>query len=135
MEPKVLLRSKALAQANCARSEKGRRVAAGKHGHQGEMDELCAALAAVRDYNKADWAANATMSGLLSRMATYSGQIVRWGDAVHSQLDLSPSAYTWEAQPPAKPLPNGSHSCATPGPAKLCRRFSVYRENDFRVTF
>jgi len=89
-----------------------------KDGHQVEMDDLFAALAAGREYNEADWAANATMTAILGRMATYSGQIVRWDDAVQSQVDLSPSAYTWDAQPPAKPLPDGSYPCAVPGLTK-----------------
>ncbi len=89
-----------------------------KDGHQVEMDDLFAALAAGREYNEADWAANATMTAILGRMATYSGQVVRWDDAVQSQLDLSPPAYSWEAPPPAKPLPDGSYPCATPGVTK-----------------
>lgn len=89
-----------------------------RDGHQVEMDDLFAALAAGQDYNEGDWAAAATMTAILGRMATYSGQVVRWHEAVQSQLDLSPSAYTWDAQPPAKPLPDGSYPCAVPGVTK-----------------
>lgn len=89
-----------------------------KDGHQVEMDDLFAALNAGQDYNEGAWAANSSMTAILGRMATYSGQVVRWDDATESQLDLSPQVLAWDAQPQPKPLPDGSYPCAIPGTTK-----------------
>ena len=60
----------------------------GRDGHQVEMDDLFAALVAGRPYNEADWAVESTMTAILGRMATYSGQYVKWDDAMKSQISL-----------------------------------------------
>ena len=87
----------------------------GPDGHQLEMDRLVAAIVAGTPYNEGDSAAQSTMTAILGRMATYSGQEVRWEDAFGSTLDLSPSGYTWDAVPQPKPGPDGLYPCATPG--------------------
>jgi len=90
----------------------------GPDGHQVEMDDLLAALLAGQPYNEADWAAESTMTAILGRMATYSGKIVRWDDAINSQLDLAPKNLAWDAQPLVKPGADGCYACAVPGVSK-----------------
>jgi len=87
-------------------------------GHQVEMDDLVAALEAGGPYKEADSAAESTMTAILGRMATYSGQMVEWETALASTLDLSPAECTWDAQPKTKPGPDGVYPCATPGISK-----------------
>ena len=88
-------------------------------GHQAEMDDLFAAITAGQAYNEGDWGADSTMTAILGRMATYSGQVVRWDEAVESQLDLAPlNPISWDSTPKTKPLPDGSYACAIPGIAK-----------------
>jgi len=58
------------------------------------------------------------MTAILGRMATYSGQIVTWDEAIKSELDLSPSGYTWDSVPQPKPGPDGIYPCAIPGQTK-----------------
>lgn len=87
-------------------------------GHQIEMDDLMAALTAGRPYNEADWATESTMTAILGRMATYSGQVVTWDTAINSELDLSPERLTWDAEPRVKPDANGCYACAVPGVTK-----------------
>ncbi len=65
----------------------------GADGHQVEMDRLFEALLAGRPYNEVDYSASSTMTAILGRMASYSGQLVTWEEAINSQLDLSPSAW------------------------------------------
>ncbi len=36
----------------------------------------------------------------MGRMATYSGQLVTWDDAIHSELHLAPDRYAMDARPP-----------------------------------
>ena len=58
-------------------------------GYQVEMDELFAAIAGGQPRNEADWALDSTMTSVLGRMATYSGKVVRWDEAINSSLDLN----------------------------------------------
>ena len=90
----------------------------GPDGHQVEMDDLFAALLAGQPYNEADWAAESTMTAVLGRMATYSGKIVKWDEAINSQLDLMPKSLAWNAEPLVKPGPDGLYACAVPGVTK-----------------
>jgi myo-inositol 2-dehydrogenase / D-chiro-inositol 1-dehydrogenase len=90
----------------------------GPDGHQVEMDELFAAIAAGEPYNECDWAAVSTMTAILGRMATYSGKIVTWDDAIKSSLELGPKSLAWDAEAPVKPLPDGTYACAIPGVTK-----------------
>jgi predicted dehydrogenase len=90
----------------------------GPDGHQVEMDELFAAIVAGKPYNQADWALDSTMTAILGRMATYSGGIVRWDEALNSHLNLAPKSLAWDAAPQSRPLPDGSYACALPGMTK-----------------
>ena len=90
----------------------------GPDGHQLEMDDLFAALTAGKPCNEADWAAQSTMTAILGRMASYSGQVVKWDDAMNSNLDLSPARLAWDAQPRLLPGPDGIYPCAVPGVTK-----------------
>jgi predicted dehydrogenase len=87
-------------------------------GHQIEMDDLFAAIQSGTPYNEAGWAADSTMTAILGRMATYSGKVVRWDDAMQSELALMPPAITWDTVPPTKPGPDGLYACAIPGVTK-----------------
>jgi predicted dehydrogenase len=84
-------------------------------GHQVEHDHLFAALLAGEPYNEGDYAASSTMTAILGRMATYSGKIVRWDEALASDLDLQPASYAWDATPPVLPGEDGFYPCAIPG--------------------
>lgn len=90
----------------------------GSRGHQVEHDDLFAALLAGEPYNEADYGATSTMTAIMGRMATYSGKIVTWDEAVNSKLDLSPKSYAWDAETPVKPDENGYYACAMPGITK-----------------
>ena len=58
------------------------------------------------------------MTAILGRMASYSGQLVTWDEALNSQLDLSPKRLAWDADPPVLPGPNGEYATPVPGIAK-----------------
>ena len=90
----------------------------GPDGHQVEMDDLFAALAAGQPYNECDYAIQSTMTAILGRMATYSGQVVKWDDAISSTLDLAPERLAWDATPKSLPGPDGLYPCAIPGVTK-----------------
>lgn len=87
--------------------------------YQAEHDELFAAIA-KGEYKFADTenGARSTMTSILGRMATYSGQIVEWDKAINSGLDLSPKVYDWNAAPPVVPNEDGFYPVAIPGKTK-----------------
>ena len=90
----------------------------GPDGHQLEMDDFVAALQEGQPYNEADHGAEATLTAILGRMATYSGKIVEWDAALQSSLDLAPERLSWDATPKSLPGPDGLYACAIPGATK-----------------
>ena len=57
------------------------------------------------------------MTAVLGRMATYSGTIIKWDEAVAKGKDLAPgiAEYTMDSEPPVKPDENGVYPYAVPG--------------------
>jgi len=84
--------------------------------YQVEHDELFATVAAG-DYKHADaeLGATATMTAILGRMATYSGQTIEWDQALESSLRLVPERFSWDATPPVVPDADGYYPIAEPG--------------------
>ncbi len=87
----------------------------GPAGHQVEMDVLFGKIAAGEPHNEGDYGATSTMTAILGRMATYSGKIVKWDEALASSLELVPRDWSWDADPGPKPGPDGIYPCAIPG--------------------
>ena len=87
--------------------------------YQTEHDELFAAIA-KGEYKFADAenGAHSTMTSILGRMATYSGQVVDWNKAIVSGLDLHPKQYDWNAMPQVLPGADGFYPVAVPGVTK-----------------
>ena len=54
----------------------------------------------------------------LGSMATYSGQIVTWEDALNSKLNLGPERQSFHAEAPVQPDADGTYPCAVPGLTK-----------------
>jgi len=51
----------------------------------------------------------------LGRMATYSGQMVSWEDAINSNKNLLPEEQSWTAKAPVQPDENGEYPIPMPG--------------------
>ncbi len=87
--------------------------------YQAEHDELFAAIA-KNEYKFADAenGAKSTMTSIMGRMATYSGQIIEWDKAINSGIDIMPKTYAWDAPPPVLPGADGFYPIATPGVTK-----------------
>ncbi len=84
--------------------------------YQTEHDELFAAIAKGEyKFSDADRGAKSTMTSILGRMATYSGQKVEWDKAINSGLNLQPKVYEWDATPPVLPNAEGYYTIAVPG--------------------
>ncbi len=94
-------------------------AAKGKDAYQQEHDDLFHAIRTGADYNEADNGAMSTMVAILGRMATYSGKELSMEDALASNLSLMPKTFSWDAEPPVLPGPDGSYPIATPGVTKV----------------
>jgi len=87
--------------------------------YQTEHDELFEAIA-KGEYKFADAenGAKSTMTSILGRMATYSGQVIEWDKAINSGIDIMPKTFAWDADMPLKPDANGNYPVAIPGKTK-----------------
>ena len=88
--------------------------------YQTEHDELFAAIAKGQyKFEDATNGAMSTMTSIVGRMATYSGQVIDWDKAMNSGLDIMPKTYAWDAPPPVLPDADGYYPIATPGKTKF----------------
>jgi predicted dehydrogenase len=80
--------------------------------YQIEHNELFASIRQGNPINNGEYMAKSTLLAIMGRMATYTGQLVTWEQALNSAEDLSPASYEWNARPVESPI-------AIPGIAKL----------------
>jgi myo-inositol 2-dehydrogenase/D-chiro-inositol 1-dehydrogenase len=60
-------------------------------------------------------AAQSTLTAIMGRAATYSGQPVTWDQALASELSLGPREFAWSSEPPVVPAASGEYAVAIPG--------------------
>lgn len=88
--------------------------------YQQEHDDLFAAIrAGDKNYNEAFYGAKSTMTSILGRLATYSGQAINWDDAINSDVNLMPDEFAWDAMPKVLPNEDGFYPVAVPGKTKV----------------
>ena len=82
-----------------------------------EHVNLVEAIVNGKPLNDGHHGATASFTAVLGRMAAYSGQIVRWDEAVDQGPDLWPERLAWDADPPVLPDADGGYegSVAQPG--------------------
>jgi predicted dehydrogenase len=91
------------------------RAEGAKNPYQQEHDDLFDAILNNRPFNEGEYGANSTMTAILGRMATYSGKMLEWDDAIKSKVDLMPESLAWDATPEILPGADGMYPCAIPG--------------------
>ncbi|MEE2876928.1 MAG: Gfo/Idh/MocA family oxidoreductase [Candidatus Neomarinimicrobiota bacterium] len=106
-------------------SDKGRIL----YNHEGEEDinpyqhEHNELFAAIKKgdyrYNDVGMGAESTMTAILGRMATYSGQVISWDEAMASDLDLVPELHSFNDRAPVLPDPEGNYPVPVPGKTKF----------------
>ena len=90
------------------------------NAYQTEHDELFASIAKGEyKFSDAENGARSTMTSILGRMATYSGQVVEMEKALNSGLSLQPAVYAFDAMPPVLPNQEGFYPVAIPGVTKF----------------
>ncbi len=80
-----------------------------------EHIDLLTAIKEGKPLNEAYYGAASSMTATLGRMATYSGQEVKWDDAVKLGPDTFPANLAWDAEPPVMPDADGNYPVPVPG--------------------
>lgn len=88
--------------------------------YQIEHDELFDAIAKGEyKFWDAERTAKSTMTAIMGRMATYSGKLVKWDEAMNSDISLFPEKLAWDAMPKVLPDENGFYPVAVPGKTRV----------------
>ncbi|HEX4794200.1 MAG TPA: Gfo/Idh/MocA family oxidoreductase [Humisphaera sp.] len=87
--------------------------------YQVEHDDFFAAVRADKPYSEAEYGATSTMTALLGRMCTYSGQEIKFKDALNSNVSVMPKVFAWDAPPPTVPDAEGRYPIPMPGKTKV----------------
>lgn len=80
--------------------------------YQQEHDDLFAAIRAGAPLSEGEYGALSTMTAIFGRMCTYSGKMLKWDDAINSNISLMPKDFSFDATPPTP-------SVAIPGVTKV----------------
>jgi predicted dehydrogenase len=87
--------------------------------YQTEHDVLVQHINENKPINNAHYTAEATLSAIMGRMATYSGQEITWEQALNSDLDTMPKVLAWNADPGPKMGADGLYPAPIPGVTKV----------------
>lgn len=89
--------------------------------YQNEHDELFAAIANNEfKFSNAEYGAKSTMTGIMGRMATYSGEMIDWDKALDIDLGYDTEKFvSLQDIPPVLPKENGHYPVPVPGITKF----------------
>ena len=83
--------------------------------YQVEHDKLFASIRNGGVIADAENGAKSTLTAIMGRMATYSGKVITWDQALNSDMQIMPESLDWDSNPPTMPDSNGSYTIPTPG--------------------
>ena len=69
--------------------------------YQNEHDELFASIRSGKPIDNGNYMCKSTLMAIMGRMATYTGQVIGWEQALHSKQDLTPAKYEFGPLPVA----------------------------------
>lgn len=84
-------------------------------GHELEHVAFFKNIRSGKVRNDAEYGAQSTLMGIMGRMATYTGQVITWEQALNSKEILVPDIVDWNTEPPVKPDAEGWYPVAAPG--------------------
>jgi myo-inositol 2-dehydrogenase/D-chiro-inositol 1-dehydrogenase len=87
--------------------------------HQVEQTEFFRMIRDDEYINQAESGARSTMTAILGRMATYTGQMITWDEAMKSKENLLPEKLTMDGEPSVKPDKEGNYPIPMPGITKF----------------
>lgn len=84
--------------------------------YQQEHKELFEAISKGEyKFDNAEYGAYSTLTGIIGRIACYTGKVIKWDAALESTVDLQPATYAWDAKPKILPNADGLYPEAIPG--------------------
>jgi predicted dehydrogenase len=87
--------------------------------YQQEHNELFASIRNGNVINDTENGAKSTLTAIMGRMATYSGKVITWDEALNSTIDLMPEVLAWDANPPVMPNEDGFYPVPVPGETEV----------------
>jgi len=89
--------------------------------YQTEHDKLFASIRKGEAINDAENGAKSTMTAIMGRMATYSGKMLTWEEALNSSVRIVPdeNELSWDNNPPVVLDVNGNYPIPVPGQATV----------------
>ena len=88
---------------------------AGHNPYQEEHNQLFKAIRENTPLNDAEYGAKSTLVAIMGRMATYTGQVITWEDALNNNEELMPADIDWDYNPRPQPGPDGFYPIPIPG--------------------
>jgi predicted dehydrogenase len=93
-----------------------------KSPYQVEHDDLFDAIRNNKPYHEIGYGAESTLTAIIGRMATYSGQVIEWDHALNSKVVQAPDTFAWDTMPKALPGKNGMYAMPIPGDPEWRRK-------------
>lgn len=84
-----------------------------------EHQKMYEAIRSGNPINNGEYMAKATMMGIASRIACYTGTRVSWDDAMAIEDSMAPSGYTWDDSPWTLPDEKGRYLIPVPGEGRV----------------
>lgn len=85
------------------------------NSYQLEHDALFSAIRNGTEFNEGDRGAYSTLFSIMGRMAAYTGQEIKWEDALNSEETLAFNPSNWDEDPPLFPDENLEYASFQPG--------------------
>jgi myo-inositol 2-dehydrogenase / D-chiro-inositol 1-dehydrogenase len=87
--------------------------------YEQEHQDLLDSIVSGNPLNEAEYGATSTMTSILGRMCTYSGEELTWDKALNSKVGIMPSELSFEGVPQSQPGPDGIYNLPIPGVTKV----------------
>jgi predicted dehydrogenase len=84
-----------------------------------EQVALFSAIRAAKPINNTLYMARSSLMAIMSTWASYTGQMITWEQAFHSNQVLAPKSLAADADPPTKPDARGNYPLPVPGVTKF----------------
>ena len=86
-----------------------------KSPYQIEHDKLFESIRDGNVINDGEYGAKSTLTAIMGRMATYTGQEIKWNQIMESDQNLVPDNLDWSSTPPVIPNSEGKYPIPIPG--------------------
>ena len=90
-----------------------------KSPYQIEHDKLFKSIRDGNIINDGEYGAKSTLTAIMGRMATYTGQEIKWNQIMESDQNLVPDNLDWSSTPPVIPNSEGKYPIPIPGVTEI----------------